>query len=506
MNAQSIWRGTATTDERPRLENDLLADVVVVGGGITGTTLARRLAAAGTAVVLLEAGRIGGAATAGSTGNLYATLSGGLQPVAEKWSDEVARAVVDSRRHAIGAIEREIDALQIDHARFVRCPLYRYGSTESLPDGTPTQERIEREFIATQQAGLQARLEKAVPAGLPQPHGPVLVIDDQAQFHPLAYVQALADRAASDGCLVFENSPVVEIDVEKGVVRGERACVRAREIVLATHTPSGFHKVQIGLQPKREYGVAFPIERDALPAGVYWDVGEPLSVRTLDAGDEHLLICVGQAWPSGQHDASQALASLEALAARRFDVPAIAYRWSAQNFRSPDLLPYIGRDGSDALIATGFATDGLVFGTLAAMIIADTILDQANRWSELYRADRFTPVKSAGSVLGETAQVVKAAFKDYVTDRQAAELRALAPRQGAIVEVDDERIAAYRDASGEIFAVSATCTHMGCMVHWNEFETSWDCPCHGSRFAVDGRVIEGPALAPLERRRLRDAE
>lgn len=298
----------------------------------------------------------------------------------------------------------------------------------------------------------------------------------------------------------------MEIDVANGMVRTECACVRAREIVLATHTPSGFHKVQIGLQPKREYGVAFPIARDALPAGVYWDVGQPLSVRTLEAGDERLLICVGQPWPGGQHDATQALASLETLAGRSFDVPSFAYRWSAQNFESPDLLPYIGRDGSNALIATGFATDGLVFGTLAAMILSDAILGQANRWSDLYRADRFTPVKSAGSVLGETAQVVKAAIKDYVTDRQAAELRTLASRQGAIVEVDDERIAAYRNADGEIFAVSPTCTHMGCLVHWNEFETSWDCPCHGSRFAIDGRVIEGPALAPLERRRLRDAE
>lgn len=506
MNARSVWRGTAPAAAWPKLERDLQADVVVVGGGITGATLARRLAAEGSSVVLLEAGRVGGTTTAGSTGNLYATLTEGLQPIEEKWGEDVARSVVDSRLEAIEAIEREIDALHID-AGLVRCPLYRYASTATTFDGTPTQETIEREFIATQQGGLQARLENALPPGLPAPHGPVLVVDGQAQFHPLAYVQALTARAASDGCRVFEESAAIAIDADKGEVRTARAAIAAREIVLATHSPSGFHKVQVGLLPSREYGIAFPVPRDALPPGIYWDIGqEPLSARTLDAGDEHRLVCVGRPWPSGQHDAGEALASLESLAKRSFGARAIEFAWSAQNFRSPDLLPYVGRDGSDALIATGYGTDGLVFGTLAAMILADTVLGRENRWNALYRGDRLTPVKSAGSVLGETAKVVKAAVKDYVTDRQAAELRQLAPRQGAIVEIDDERIAAYRDAHGEIFAVSPRCTHMGCIVHWNEVETSWDCPCHGSRFAIDGSVLEGPALAPLERRRLRDGE
>jgi len=221
-------------------------------------------------------------------------------------------------------------------------------------------------------------------------------------------------------------------------------------------------------------------------------------VRRLQAGSANFLICVGQEHKTGQHDAGAAMAALEGAARRRLGVEAIAYRWSAQNFRSPDLLPYIGKDVSGAYIATGFATDGLVYGTLAASIVSDDLLGRANRWADLYRASRVAPVKAAKGTAAETASVLKVVVQDYLTRRQHDALETLRRGVGSIVEVDGERVAAYRDDAGHVFVVSPVCTHLKCMVHWNALETSWDCPCHGSRFAPDGRVIAGPATEPLK--------
>lgn len=504
MSTMSVWRATAPKKRWPSLERDEAADVVVIGGGLTGTSVAHQLAAAGRSVVLLEAKRIGIGATGNSTGNLYETLASGLAPLAAKWDLETARSVARSRREAIDAMERTIGALGIE-ANFTRCTHYRYSSTPKLFDGKTAHETIEEELEVSRQLGLQVRLEDEVAPGLPQPRGPAIALDGQAQFHPLAYVRALAERAAADGCRIYEDSAAIDIDAAAGEVRTAGGRVAARELVLATHSPSGVRAVHLGLVANREYGLAFPVEGGAFPPGTYWDRGEErLSTRTLEVDGARYVVCVGRQWPSGQHDAREATDALDALVRRCFGEPEIAFRWSAQSFASPDLLPYVGRARDGAWIATGFATDGLVFGSLAASIIADALLGRDHPWRELYRADRFTPLKSVAGVASEGAKVVKALWKDYLSDRQSTELAELALGHGGIVEIDGERLAAYRSAEGELFALSPVCTHMGCLVHWNEVETTWDCPCHGSRFAVDGTVVDGPALVPLKRKHLRE--
>jgi Rieske Fe-S protein len=261
--------------------------------------------------------------------------------------------------------------------------------------------------------------------------------------------------------------------------------------------------VQGGLLPNREYGLAIRVPANSFPAGIFWSKGEqPLSVRSVETSDGSFLICVGVSRKSGQHDAREAMQTLEALARRHYPVNEIAFRWSAQNFRSPDGLPYIGRDASGLWIATGFGTDGLVYGTLAASIIADSMAGRDNRWSSLYRPGRFAPMKGARGLLQETASVTRVLLKDYLTNRQRKDLGSIDPGHAAVVEVAGERLAVYRNTDGELSAVSATCTHLGCRVHWNALEESWDCPCHGSRFAPDGRVLEGPALEPLPRKQV----
>jgi Rieske Fe-S protein len=309
--------------------------------------------------------------------------------------------------------------------------------------------------------------------------------------------------AAKHGCRIFENSTVLEVDTNKHVVRTAEGKVTAREIVLATHSPKGFHLVHAEMVVNREYGISTRIARDSFPLGIFWGIGDDrLSVRTLDADDGTFLICVGEEHKTGHHDADRSLKSLEASARAQFDIQDVSFRWSAQNYSAADGLPYIGRDATGCFIATGFETDGLVYGTLAATLITDQLGGSDNEFTPIFRAGRFSPVKGAKGLAEETGSVLKALIKDYITAGKPTALSNLAPGKGEIVEVENESLAAYKDPDGTVFAVSPVCTHMKCKVRWNGVENSWDCPCHGSRFAPDGTVLEGPAIEPLQRKLL----
>ena len=184
----------------------------------------------------------------------------------------------------------------------------------------------------------------------------------------------------------------------------------------------------------------------------------------------------------------------------------IAFRWSAQNYSAADGLPYIGKDASDCFIATGFQTDGLTWGTVAASIIADEIIGRDNLFAPMVKASRFSPIKGAKGLMEENVAVMKSFIQDYVTDRPDTPLPELMPGSGTIVKIGGESLATYRAPDGALITLSPVCTHMKCKVHWNNVEKSWDCPCHGSRFATDGSVIEGPATEPLKRHFLHNIE
>lgn len=491
MDTLSVWRATAAPTGFAMLNEDLTTDVLVVGGGITGVTLASLLAEQGRQVVLLEAGEIGSGATGNSTGNLYETLNHGIQQIASRFDGDTARQVVAERRAAMAFIEERCRA--IPEAGFRHCPLMLWAQPSQ-------QEFVEKEVGALRAAGCQVDRATAVPGPLPAAPGDVLVLPGQAQFQPQAYVAAMARTAAAKGARIHEHSRVLEIDSKAGRAVTASGTVQAGEIVMATHTPKGIHLVHAEMPVHREYGIALDWDGDAVPPGIYWWLAtEGLSVRTLDAGGRRYLVCVGQEHKVGIHNAKAGLLALETLARRHFGDRTVTHRWSAQNYQGADGLPYIGRN-ADGFIATGFATDGLVWGTVAARMIAAELLGHQAAIADVLKPNRLNPVKGAKSILQESVTVVTQLVKGYLTDRQEEKLSSLAAGDSAIVEVEGEGVAAYRAPDGELFAVSNVCPHMGCKVHWNSVETSWDCPCHGSRFRPDGTVIEGPALSPLKRK------
>lgn len=495
---RSVWMIDRNGSPNPRLLGAIEAEVVVVGGGITGVSTALRLVVAGRKVVLLEAGRIGAGNTGRSTGNLYGTVSSGLAPLHQKWDATVVRDVVAVRLQAIEWIERTAARLKIDCA-FSRCPLFRSVA------GADAQQTLEQEFDVAQEAKLAPDWVDGIP-GLPLPLRRTMRIDGQAQFDPFAYVQGLGQQLVQRGAIVHENSAVLDINARKGLVRTAEGEVTAQNIVLATHTPKGFNLVQAEMEVSREYGVAGRLGENAGsgPSGICWVSDRSRSIRSHRHHGRDHVIAVGEKHPAGQYDSGADYAErLRETLRRSFDMDGFSFAWSAQQFQPADGLPYIGASGhGNVYIATGFSADGLTWGTVAAEIIGSLIAGRDSRIAELLSPRRFTPVKSARGWAAENAVVLRHLVADRFGSADAVTLADVGVGEGRIVDLGGGKHAVFRSAQGRLSVLSPVCPHLKCHVSWNPAEGTWDCPCHGSRFDTDGQVIEGPALQPLERREL----
>ncbi len=498
MKNDSIWKGTAPRDVQfPSLTGEMQADVAIIGGGITGVTAALLLARYGKKVALLESMCIGEGASGNSTGNLHVTVDEYVYTIREKWGDERARQVLESRSAMIDFIEKTVSDLDIP-CGFVRKPHYIFPLVESQG------EELSREYDALRKLGFPAELVDDVP--LPLPANRALRLNRQAQFNPLIYIRRLARAALSEDCRIFENSRVVEINEKAGTVSTEQGRVRTGSIFMATHTPKGFNFLQAELAPYREYGIAATLSGGEYPDGLFWTTEEPShSIRSYGDGNRKYLVVIGERHKVGRQDDSvDYYRRVEDFARSHFPVEKVAYRWSAQNYRAADGLPYIGRSigSGNVFVATGFAANGLVYGTLAASIITGLVLGRKTLWAEVYDSRRFTPLKSAKEFIADNLNV----GKQYLEALKPADLKtvgSLCPGEGGLVEMHGEKLAFYcggSDEQGSPIAFRPACTHLGCIVHWNRLEKSWDCPCHGSRFRAEGDVIEGPAMAPLKRK------
>lgn len=487
------WEKTCSPPRFTRLSGDLEVDVAIIGGGIVGVSAARFLKDSGMTVAVLEARRVGqgvsGKATAKITsqhGILYQTLE-------QKFGEEPTRLYAEAQEAGLRSIVELAHAHRID-ADIERKPAFVYARERG------NVETVEKEVEAARRAGLPASLTRDT--GLPFEVAVAMRWDDQAQFHPLKYVSGLAATIPGGGCHVFEDSRVTDWDPQR--VATAAGSVRARHVVMATNLPLG----QVGLYyatnyPMAEPVVAAPIGR--VPPGFYKSVEQPgHSIRTHRHDGRTYAICAGAHFKPGHPDEERRnFADLEEWLEKNFDAAAVSFRWVNEDYSSMDSAPFVGWSSSDPgdayLVATGFGAWGFTNGTAAGMIIADLVCGRDNPWLELFDATRVKPLAGAKEFIKENSHVARHLIGGHLASKPKS-YDALKPGEASVLEIDGDNVAAFRDEQGKLHAVSAECTHMGCLLGWNATDRTWDCPCHGSRFSLSGEVLAGPAVSPLEQK------
>lgn len=489
---ESIWGAYAGETNFSQLEGEVLTETLIIGAGITGISLGMELALAKRGVIVIDERKVGGGTTGHSTGNLYVSIDQLLSTLRGKYSMEVVKAVVEARRVALNRIRRFVDDYELA-CDFQTSPWFLYSVDRS-------DERVEKELETARELGLM--MNNADLHDIPYPAWIAASLSEQAQVNPMKYVQELAKVIPSDYCKIYENTAARKIEKKGDLyeVTCDRAIVKAKNVVHASHTPKGVQLLQTLLGPYREYGIAFKTTEPLEYKGIFWGYhkDKKYSTRTYEVDGERYVLLIGNPHKVGQRDnTSRSIIELESFARKHFEMEDVAFRWGGQHYRPADLLPYIGHKKNNIYVATGYSTDGLVYGTLAGLMIKDQITEVDNAWTDLFDPSRVKPIKSAANFLKENVNVAKQYIELLPGMLEDAEYEDIAAGEGKVIEKDGHKLAVFRNADRKLHIRSAVCTHLGCIVSFNDAEQSWDCPCHGSRFKVDGNVIEGPALSPL---------
>lgn len=491
--AEPTWWRDRTLPQFPPLAEELSVDTAIAGGGWTGLQLAVRLAEAGQHVAVVERRRLGTGTTGASTAHLTAALD-------VSWRDVIVRFGEEAAREVARGVGRAIDAIQLTSrgaagsAGFARVPGFQVATTERALEG------LEREEEACERIGVDARrIDGATPTLASLGAFGALRYERQAEIDPVAHLEALARRLVDLGGRIFEQSPVVAA-ADDGL-EAPAGRVRADAVVHATHTPIGLvPSVQLRVVPYASYVLAARLAQP-LDAGLYWDCDDPYHYLRSVAPDRRLVLIGGEdhrvgrcADPASRHDA------LERWARERLGPLEVRARWSAELFESADGLPLIGRlpGARGQLVAAGFAGTGLTFGALAAELLADLLLRGDSPLARLLSPARLGPLAGALQAGAENLGVAWRFVRDRLHGFDPARVRDVPPDSGRVVTGGRQPRAVYRDPSGELHVLSARCTHLGCVVQWNELEKTWDCPCHGGRFHRTGKVLYGPPTRDLE--------
>jgi glycine/D-amino acid oxidase-like deaminating enzyme/nitrite reductase/ring-hydroxylating ferredoxin subunit len=499
MPSLSYWTDSSSFPRFPKLDRDLSADVVVVGAGMTGLTTAYLLARTGRSVVLLERRRCAEVDTAHTSAHLTMVTDMRLSELVDGLGRTHAQAVWDAGRAAIA----QIDEIACEHD--IDCGfkwVEGYLHVRDPREGASEADALRDEAALACALGFDATFMTTVPfAG-----GPGIRFYDQARMHPRRFLAGVAKAFTDAGGHIFEHSEAEEFRESPLGVKANGQWVSCGDVVMATHNPlvgiasmASASIFQTKLALYTSYVVSGRIPRGTVPDALFWDTGDPYRYVRLEAHRDHDVLIVGgedhktgQAVETGAH-----LAEVERVARERVPDIELTHRWSGQVIQTPDGLPYIGRMADHQYAATGFNGNGLTFGTLAAMLITDAMEGHENPWAELFEPHRSALRRGLWEYVKENADYPYYMLRDRFAGAEGRSVRAVKRGEGKVIEQNGEKVAAYRDSQGALTLRSAVCTHMGCVVGWNDAEGTWDCPCHGSRFTPRGDVIAGPAETPL---------
>jgi len=499
MNTKAYWGTTATLPAFPSLDRDLQADVVVIGAGLTGITTAYLLKKEGAKVVLLDRQRCAGADTGHTTAHLTYVTDKRLFELVDQWGKDSARRFWEAGSAAIDEI------FDIARAEHVDCELkwvpgYLHARLEK--ERADDRDTLEKDFHFARELGFKAEFVEAVPYAL----RPGVRFEGQAKFHPLKYLGPLLDRINGDGSYVFENTEASEIESNPLAVHAGRFKICCSYLVIATHNPlvgkSGMFRAtlfQSKLLLYTSYVLGATLPAGALPEALFWDTTDPYYYLRVDRHADHDYIIFGGKDEKTGQEKGPKFEALEAVLKRVLPQAQVQHRWLGQVVETNDGLPFIGESAGQQFIATGFCGNGFTLGTLSALMARDRFLGRPNPWYELFAVSRKKFHGGAWRYLAENLDYPYYFLRDRLRHVPEESPDKLKLGEGKIVQIDGKKAAAYRGNDGKLTLLSPVCTHLGCLVRWNDADSTWDCPCHGSRFRPTGEVFAGPAESPLEK-------
>ncbi len=499
----SLWMATATADSPAPLAADARADVCIVGAGMAGLSTAYLLAKEGRSVIVLDDGPIAGGQSQRTTAHLSNAIDDRYVEVEKIHGEEGIRLAAESHTAAIDRIEA------ICRAESIECDFRRLDGYLFTP---PDQSTVilDKERQAARRAGL-ADVD-IVPRGPVSSFdtGPCLRFPRQGQFHPLKYFAGLAKAIQRLGGRIHSatHASRVEGGAPARITTKHGPTVTANAVVVATNVPiNDLLVIHTKQAPYLTYAIGASLPAGSLQPALYWDTLDAYHyIRLQPNVDGHdVLIVGGEDHKAGQaEDQNDRWGRLEAWTRERFPlIRSVDYRWSGMVMETIDGLAFIGRNPGDkenVFVATGDSGMGMTHGTIAGILLTDLIQGRDNPWSRIYDPSR-KPIWGMAwrEYLSENANVAVQYAKDWLGPGDVSSPSEISPGSGALIREGTAQVAVYRDKNGSFHRRSAVCTHLGCIVHWNNGEKCWDCPCHGSRFDAMGSVVNGPANSPLAR-------
>lgn len=495
----SYWSDVAMP-EFPALDRDIEAEVIVVGGGFTGIMAAYLLKRIGRSVVLLERGRCASGDTASTTAHLTCVTDLRLHKLVERLDQDHAGAVWDAGQSASDQIEEIVKSESIE-CEFARVPGYLHAAVSG---GAGEEDSLRNEAALARSLGFEADFLPVVPlmqrAGVRYPN--------QALFHPLKFLSKLVLKIPGNRSFVFENSEAAEFESDGDRIRvtANQHQVTGNFLFIATDVPlmgldNALHAtlMQTKIAPYTSYAVGAKIPKNVAPQACFWDTNDPYYfLRITHAADHDYAIFGGMDHKTGQvEDQAARYDALNRLLLQIVPDATIDRRWSGQVIESHDGLPLIGVTTKNQFVATGYSGNGLTFGMVAANMACDLLTGRRNPWTELFNPMRSALLRGPWDYLRQNLDYPYYLIRDRLRATDRDSLDTLKPGKGEIRLVNGKRTAAYRGVDGKLVLLSPVCTHLGCLVRWNEVDSTWDCPCHGSRFRNTGEVLAGPAETPL---------
>lgn len=494
----SYWQDTSHLNGHMAEVQQQDYDVIIIGAGITGITTGLMLQKAGKKCLILEANTIAFGTTSGTSAHLNTVLDTPYYDLISNFGKENAILTAKAAEEALNIIFSNVQQFGIS-CDLAHCDGFMYASNED------EEKELKKMYDSILEVGLQTTYVTEIPG--PMEMTKAIKFGDQGRFHPLEYLIALLNEYIKIGGKIQERTTVKEINEEDNrqritVDNGQNYVADA--VVYATHTPPGTHLLTFKLAPYRSYVMGFQLEDEhQYPDDLIYDMQEPYHYfRKATYQNKTILLVGGQDHKTGQHNNPEFnFVELEAFVRKHYAIREVVYKWSSQYYDSTDGLPYIGyfpgKKSKQQFVATGYSGNGMIFGTLSAKIIADLIINGSSEYEKLFSPGRIKPIAGFSNFISENFDVAKHLITDRLSVEKIDGLVDLAKGEGKIVDYNKHTLGLYKDDAGKVIAVNAVCKHAGCIVQWNNTEKSWDCPCHGARYAPNGDLLTGPATEGL---------